>query len=68
MRPPIAFILPLPQVLALQHSPWGATSFISNSCLQVTLRTVGRSEEKLFRNTNLQRDQCVLTMRMSFPL
>lgn len=47
--------------------PWGLLSCLVLG-FQVILRTAEPSEERLFLNMSLQRDQCVLMMRMNSPL
>lgn len=62
--------LPFPEVLhwvvAQEETPWLLSCLLLG--FQVTLRTAGRSEERLFPSTSLPRDQCVLMMRMNSPL
>lgn len=64
--PRLPFWRPCSGVLAQEETLWLLSRLILG--FQVTLRTAGRSEERLFLNMSLRRDQCVLMTRMSFPL
>lgn len=55
-----------PWVVAQEETPWLLSRLLLG--FQVTPRTAGRSEERLFPNMSLPRDQCVLRMRMNSPL
>ena len=61
-----------PRILALLRLGPGVTLWLLSPRhrigFQVIPRTAGRSEERLFPNTSLRRDQCVLMMRMNSPL